>query len=84
MYAFSLGWPGDQLTLHHVKPEPGSEIYLLGYDRPLTWSFDAADGLTITLPAALQDETRRPCKYAYSFKIEGEPAEEPGGKPDLD
>jgi hypothetical protein len=46
----------------------------LGYDQPLTWSFDAAGGLTITLPEALQDEASRPCKYAYSFKIEGGPA----------
>ncbi len=78
VYAVSLGWPGDQLTLHHVKPEPGSEIYLLGYDQPVAWSFDDADGLTITLPEALQDETLRPCKYAYSFKIDGEAVEGAG------
>ena len=57
-----------------MKPEEGSEIYLLGYDRPLDWSFDTA-GLTITLPEELQEESRRPCKYAYSFKIEGGPVE---------
>jgi len=91
VYAISLGWPGRQLTLHQVKPRAGSEIYLLGYDRPLSWTFDTADGdtttgdatagdaaigdattgLTITLPESLQDESERPCKYAYSFKIEG-------------
>jgi alpha-L-fucosidase len=71
VYAVSLGWPGDQLTLHHVKPEAGSQIYLLGYDLPLAWSFDDADGLTITLPEVLHDEAQRPCKYAYAFKIEG-------------
>ena len=78
VYSVSLGWPGDQLTLRHVKPETGSDIYLLGYDQPLTWSFDATDGLSITLPEALQDETRRPCKYAYAFKIEGGAAEGTG------
>jgi alpha-L-fucosidase len=71
VYAVSLGWPGEQLTLHHVKPEVNSEIYLLGYDQPLAWSFDDAGGLSITMPETLQDETRRPCKYAYSFKIRG-------------
>jgi alpha-L-fucosidase len=75
VFAIALGWPGNQVTLHHVRPEAGSEIYLLGYDRPLAWSFDDADGLTITLPEALQDEAVRPSKYAYSFKIQGKPAE---------
>ncbi|NIM49746.1 MAG: alpha-L-fucosidase [Gemmatimonadales bacterium] len=71
IYAVSLGWPGRQLTLHHVQPQAGSEIHLLGYDQPLSWSYDASDGLTITLPEALQDEAARPCEYAYSFKIAG-------------
>jgi alpha-L-fucosidase len=75
IYAINLAWPGSQLTLHHVQPEAGSEIHLLGYDQPLTWSYDATDGLTITLPAALQDESARPCKYAYSFRISGDPVE---------
>jgi alpha-L-fucosidase len=75
IYAISLGWPGSELKLNHVVPEESSEIRLLGYDQPLTWSYDAANGLTITLPAALQDETARPGKYAYSFKIRGGPVE---------
>jgi len=80
VYAISLGWPGREITLHHVIPEAGSEIYLLGYEQPLDWSFDASGGdaaasLTITLPEALQEESERPCKYAYSFKIQGGPVE---------
>jgi len=83
VYAVSLGWPGNQLTLHHVEPEAGSEIYLLGYDQPLDWSLDPSGGdasaaLTITLPVALQEEASRPCKYAYSFKIQGGPVEGTG------
>jgi alpha-L-fucosidase len=78
VYAVSLGWPGEQLALHHVMPEEGSDIHLLGYDQPLAWSYDAADGLMITLPEALQDEAARPCKYAYAFRIEAGPAETPG------
>ncbi len=75
IYAISLGWPGTELTLHRVQPDPGSEIRLLGYDQPLTWSYDAAGGLTITLPAALQDEAARPSRYAYAFKIRGGPVD---------
>jgi alpha-L-fucosidase len=73
VYAVSLGWPGRELNLHHVTPVTGSEVFLLGYERPLEWSFDATDGLTITLPDSLQDESSRPCKYAYAFRIDGEP-----------
>ena len=78
VYAVSLGWPGSDLVLHHVEPEAGSEIYLLGFDAPLTWSFEADTGegspaLTITLPEAFQDEEARPCDCAFSFKIKGRP-----------
>jgi alpha-L-fucosidase len=76
IYAISLVWPGRELTLHYVQPEEGSEIHLLGYGQPLSWSYDATDGLTITLPETLQDEAARPSKYAYAFSIRGEPAEE--------
>ncbi len=75
IYAVSLGWPGRQLTLHHVQPQAGSEIHLLGYDQPLSWSYDAADGLTVTLPEAMQDKTARPSEYAFAFKIRSGPVE---------
>ena len=72
LYAVSLGWPGSQLVLSRVRPADGSEIHLLGYEPALHWSYDAADGLTITLPNELQNEGARPCKYAYAFRIDGE------------
>jgi len=70
VYAVSLAWPGEQLTLGAVAPEPGSEIYLLGYDAPLSWTTEG-DSLRIAIPEALQDEARRPGQYAYTFKIRG-------------
>jgi alpha-L-fucosidase len=69
VYAVSLVWPGTSLVLRAVEPEPGSEIYLLGHNDPLAWTFDAADSLTIAIPDALQDEAARPGPYAYVFKI---------------
>jgi hypothetical protein len=69
-----LGWPGQELRLHNVEPEEGSEIFMLGYDQALSWSFEPQEGLTITLPEALQEELERPGKYAYAFKIRGNPA----------
>jgi alpha-L-fucosidase len=79
VYAVSLGWPGSEFTLSRVRPAEGSEIHLLGYDEPLPWSYDDSAGLTITLPDALQNEDNRPSKYAYAFRIDGEPVGGEGG-----
>jgi hypothetical protein len=73
IYAISLVWPGESLILKRIVPDPESQIYLLGYEAPLSWSFDEATGLTITIPDDLQSEDERLVKYAYSFKIEGHP-----------
>jgi alpha-L-fucosidase len=68
VYAISLEWPGKQLELKSVKPAEGSKIHLLGYKKPLEWTHK--DGVTtIILPEKLRDETKRPCKYAYMFRI---------------
>jgi len=72
LYAISLEWPGDELNLKLVQPKEGSEIHLLGYEKPLSWSMDAANGLLIQLPKALQEDNNRPCKHAFVFKIETE------------
>ncbi len=69
IYAISRGWPGRQLKLKTVEPEKGSEIYMLGWAKPLKWTYDKNTGLDILLPAELQDEANRPCKIAWSFKI---------------
>jgi alpha-L-fucosidase len=69
VYAISLTWPGKQLALNAVQPALNSKVYLLGYDKPLKWTYK--NGTTIvTLPPDLQKETDRPCDYAYTFKIE--------------
>ncbi len=74
IYAISRGWPGPVLKLKKVEPMRGSKIYMLGWDAPLEWkyslgSYREATGLEIALPAELQDEARRPCKMAWSFKV---------------
>jgi alpha-L-fucosidase len=68
VYAISLDWPGKQLELKSVKPAEGSKIYMLGYKKPLEWSY--RDGVTtVILPEKLQKESNHPCKYAYTFRI---------------
>jgi alpha-L-fucosidase len=70
VYAFSLGWPGSTLTLKTVIPAAGSQVTLLGSNTPLHWSYNADAGTVIELPPAMQDDTKRPCKFAYGFKIQ--------------
>ncbi|MDR3095131.1 MAG: alpha-L-fucosidase [Bacteroidales bacterium] len=69
VFAIALEWPGKQLTMKSVEPAKGSKIYMLGYKKPLEWTYK--DGATtIILPDKLQDEANRPCHYAYTFKIQ--------------
>jgi alpha-L-fucosidase len=69
IYVFSLQWPGAKLSLKSVQPQAGSQIFLLGDSTPLPWSYTAKAGTVIQMPPELQDETKRPCKFAYAFKI---------------
>jgi hypothetical protein len=57
-----------------VEPKRGSKIFMLGWDTPLEWkysygTFSGATNLEIMIPPELQDESKRPCKLAWSFKI---------------
>jgi len=75
VYAIALRWPGETLRLRSVRPKPGSEIRMLGCPKPLAWRYDPDEGMIVTMPDALQDEAKRPCKQAYAFRIEGTAAE---------
>ena len=69
VYAISLEWPGKQLALKSVEPAKGSKIYMLGCDKPLSWSHK--NGVTtISLPESLQKAANRPCDFAYTFRIQ--------------
>jgi alpha-L-fucosidase len=69
IYALSMKWPGKSLTLHSVQPKPDSTITLIGYDKPLAWTYDNSSGLVIQIPQELQNTSKRPCRFVYSFKI---------------
>ena len=47
------------------------ETILTAFQKPLKWKFDSKDGLVIDIPEKLQDEKNRPCKQAYTFKMQG-------------
>jgi alpha-L-fucosidase len=71
LYIISLKWPGETLQSKLVRVRAGSSIRLLGVDQELKWHQDQ-DGLTIELPKELQDESHRPCRQAYAFKVEAD------------
>jgi alpha-L-fucosidase len=67
-YGITLKAPQGQLNFKSLKPEDGSEVYLLGYDQPLEWSYDETSGLTITVPS----EAGSNVDFAWVFKISGQ------------
>lgn len=69
-YAILSEWPGAQVTLQSVRPKPNSEVSLLGSNAVLQWKFDSDRGTTIMFPENLRQPGNRPCKYAWSLKIQ--------------
>jgi len=70
IYAIVLKWPGENLYLKSISVKGDGKINLLGYKKDLKWGYDAEKGLKINIPEDLQEESSRPCKYAWTFKIE--------------
>jgi len=67
LYAISLGWPIRGIVIEtaakYLYPEEIKSVSLLGVDQKLEWRMTEA-GLEIAVP------DKRPCDYAYAFKIE--------------
>jgi alpha-L-fucosidase len=64
LYATLMGdVKGTSVTVTSLKPKPGTEMQLLGYEKPLKWS-QAGEDVKVALPSLL------PGKYAYVLKIE--------------
>jgi len=63
VYATLMDQPKTKIiTLKSLSAKPGSQIYLLGNNKPVTWS-QQGDDVRVDLPAAL------PGHYAYVLKI---------------
>lgn len=62
VYAFSLDWPGEHLTLRTVKPAPGARITLVGRTEPLAWQ-QTDEGLVIILPSSLRPTDTLVCAF---------------------
>jgi alpha-L-fucosidase len=68
IYAIMKEWPGKELNLKGINAEKGSKVEMLGFDKPLEW-IKVNDGVTVKLPAKLQDKRDRPCDYSWVLKI---------------
>lgn len=71
IYAFYVPSKGEQtlpaeisFTTLHARPH--SDIYLLGWPRPLKWKA-SGDGMTVYIPKSLRQ--RPPCGYAWALKF---------------
>lgn len=63
LYAIALEWPEEEtVTLHSVAGKPISRVEMLGLPGTLKFK-KTATGVTIDMPS------KRPCKYAYTFKL---------------
>ncbi|MDR3232060.1 MAG: alpha-L-fucosidase [Planctomycetaceae bacterium] len=66
VYAFVSKFPEKELTIESLTPRAGSEVRLLGYDKPLEWRKADGKGIIVTIPDGLQ----LPCDYAWCFRFE--------------
>jgi hypothetical protein len=78
VYAIMKTWPGQELVSGSFRPRPGSRVTLLGYDKPLEWTWQDSQ-TTVFFPEDLQDESRRPGEHAWVLKVERAADGESGG-----
>lgn len=69
-YGIALEQPEEKIIFQNIKPKKGTEIYLLGYDRPLEWDFHEEHGVSIRIPGEISADKR--LQHAWVFKVEGE------------
>ena len=69
LYLFATEWPGKTLVVKSVERGQAGSVHMLGYPSELTTRWDAGRGLIITLPEDLLPESKRPCQFAWCFRI---------------
>lgn len=67
-YGITLEVPQGKVNFKKLKPEDDSEVYLLGYDQPLEWTYDEASGLSVNVPS----DAGTNVDYAWVFKVSGQ------------
>ncbi len=75
-YAICFDWlKGGNFVLPGGNPVWDTEVYMLGYDKPLEWIEAPKWGLSVKIPEEmLLDPTKRPSQYAWVIKFEWDKA----------
>ena len=68
LYVFALKWPGEKLKLSSVQPSRIASVGMLGANEALQWK-PAGAGVEVQIPPGMQDESRRPGRVAWAFRI---------------
>jgi len=68
IYAVCLAWPEKTLKLETPVATPQTQVRMLGYSQPLTWS-PGDKGLVIHIPE--MSVASLPCRNAWVFKLTG-------------
>ncbi len=68
-FAICLKLEEDNVLLSKARAKEGSEIKLLGYDKPLSW-VNYPWGLTVSLPKEIQNKETRKGKHAWVLRFE--------------
>ncbi len=58
--------PPEEVRLQAFRPREGSEVRMLGVERPLRWTASEA-GVTIRIPERVRRDL--PCDYAWTFAL---------------
>ncbi len=69
LYALLTAWPGDELRLTRIVPDPGAEIRLLGHPFALSWRREG-EATIIDLPEA----ARAASDHAWTLRVQGREA----------
>ncbi|MCC6445364.1 MAG: alpha-L-fucosidase [Armatimonadetes bacterium] len=68
VYAIYLAENGlpEEIALSSLRPAAGSEVFLLGWEKPLKWRAEGGRAV-----AAIPQEARQspPCRYAFALKM---------------
>ena len=67
LYGITLEKPEGEINFKYLKPDEGSEVFLLGYDQPLEWNY-TDKGLTVSIPG----DATEGLDHAWVFKVTGE------------
>ncbi len=68
VYVVTTAWPGTEMRFSQWTPEEGASATFLGYG-PVEWTSEG-ESTVVSIPAQLQNESARPCRFAWVVKFE--------------